>query len=185
MRTLRYFLYVPALLLALLLGPPSQAQEWEPDCQQLAQQEGGGPTLQIVDTLTLPMIKVLGCEFEAGERVRLDARLKVGNGEFESLSPVVVEADLDGTLEASFETGLEPSDIREGYHFEVTASGGSGSRAQTGIAAIASSGLAPTLPEAGAGGEATSPFESLPAWSLPVVLMVAVIGLLTHRLLAR
>lgn len=185
MRTLRYIVYVPALLLALLLGSPVQAQEGEPDCQQLAQQEGGGPTLQIVDTLTVPTIKVLGCEFEAGERVRLDARLKVGNGEFEGLPPVVVEAKLDGTLEASFETGLEPSDIREGYHFEVTASGDDGSRAQTGIAAIASSGPAPTLPEAGAGGAATSPMEALPAWSLQVVLMVAVIGLLTHRLLAR
>lgn len=148
LRRIRHSLAL-ALVLILALTMSALGQGEEPSCRELADQEGGGPALQIAQEGTADFV-VSGCNFRAGESVRVEARLKLGDGAWTQLDPVDVDADSDGAFEATFTSPGGAIDYSAGYHFEATATRADGSAATAGTAGIAGGGM-PLPPETGAG----------------------------------
>ncbi len=160
-----------ALVLMLVMATPVFGQEDEPTCEETAAQEGGGAHLQVSEQGGTFMVE--GCNFQAGEQVTVEARLKLGDADFTQLDPMQATAGAQGDFEVSFQ-GEGTLDYSAGYHFEATATGSAGSEATAGVAGIASGG--PMLPETGAGGTAGTTFPIAPALAVAVIALLCMLA---------
>ncbi len=169
------------LLLALIAAVPALAQEGEPSCTEGA---NGQPAVQVSQVGQSDFV-VAGCNFRAGEAVRIGARLKQGDANWVQLSAVQAHADADGAFEATISGPADGLDFASGYQIEVIAEGANGSSAQTGMAAIAGGGMPPQdLPETGGGGASGgTPWVYL--LTTVTVLVATLGGIGARRLIAR